>query len=145
MKIIAKNLAETIRAGREFAAGLKTGGVIGLYGELGAGKTSFVKGVAGQLGIKTEVKSPTFTLMNIYDTGHGPIRKLVHIDTYRLKNSSELIEIGFEDYLNDTENLILIEWPEQVADLIKNKSVTKVNFDHAPNNSRSITVEWSGA
>lgn len=93
MEFISHTEQETIAWGKLLAQQLKSGDILCLYGELGAGKTTLVKGIAAGLGIEKTITSPTFTLMNIYSTKNNQITQLVHIDTYRLKNEEELIEI----------------------------------------------------
>ncbi len=94
--------------------------LVTLSGELGAGKTSFAQGVASALGITEHVTSPTFVLEKIYVLPQNMrgFSKLVHIDAYRLKGGSELAALGFQELLQDPGNLILLEWPERVADVL---------------------------
>lgn len=92
--------------------------LITLSGELGAGKTSFVQGVASALGVVGSVTSPTFVLEKIYQL-HGPsFSKLVHIDAYRLTGGEELRALGFDELMGEVGNLVLLEWPEKVIDLL---------------------------
>src|SRR3990167_6648215 len=91
---------QTQEFARQFASCLKGGEVILLAGELGAGKTTFVKGLAAGLGVKEVVTSPTFVLLGVYPVhgGQAGIRRLVHVDTYRLKDEQELRDIGILDF-----------------------------------------------
>ena len=99
--------------------------VIGLSGHLGAGKTAFVKCIASELGIQGEITSPTFVLMKMYDVElkvqsgiskvEIPWKRLIHIDAYRLERREELEALNWEQLVADKNNLILIEWPEQVG------------------------------
>ena len=143
MERLAKNENETKAIGTEVAASLQSGDVICLYGELGAGKTTFVKGLAKALGVTEEILSPTFTLMNIYNikSERLELKTLVHIDTYRLKTAQDLVEIGVEDYLGAPGAVTLIEWPEKIVELLENKKVSKIYFEHHSNHERKITVE----
>ena len=106
-----------------------------LSGELGAGKTSLVKGIAKGLGIKHEITSPTFTLMNVYKlrTENSELRTLIHIDTYRLKDEKELLEIGVEDYLGKPNTICVIEWPEKISNLLKNYKTKNIALEHGKN------------
>lgn len=92
--------------------------VVALSGDLGAGKTTFVKGVARALGILEHVTSPTFVIMKIYEVQGRQFKRLVHMDAYRLKGKQHLKVLGWEDLLKDPGNLIMIEWPEKIADAI---------------------------
>lgn len=92
--------------------------LVTLSGELGAGKTSFVQGAATALGVLDPVTSPTFVLEKIYLLPGGPFKRLVHVDAYRLTKGAELAALGFEEVLRNPENLVMLEWPEHVADLL---------------------------
>ena len=109
MEMLSHSVQETEAAGRVFAAGLKSGDVVACFGDLGAGKTAFARGVAAGLGCTGRVTSPTFTIVNEYD---GPL-PLFHFDMYRLSDVEELFDIGWEDYLN-RRGVCLVEWSERV-------------------------------
>jgi tRNA threonylcarbamoyladenosine biosynthesis protein TsaE len=130
MKYNPKSEAETIEIGKKIAPDLKPGDIVCLYGDLGAGKTTLVKGLALGLGVKGTITSPTFTLMNVY---RGQTTQLVHIDTYRLKNEQELVDIGVEDYLGAPDTICVIEWPEKIAGLLKNSKRVKIDIEHHKN------------
>lgn len=143
MQLISASDKETTTFGKHFASELRGGDVVCLSGELGAGKTTLVKGVAEGLGITNTITSPTFTLMNVYTDLHPTpykLKTLVHIDTYRLKDEKELIEIGVEDYLGMPGVITIIEWPEKIDSLLKNKKLIKISLEHGPNNTRTIKV-----
>ncbi len=93
----------------------KSASIFGLSGNLGSGKTTFTQCVAEELGITEFVTSPTFVIMKIYLTRHSYFKKLIHIDVYRFEKSEELEVLDLEKFTNDPYNLILIEWPEKVA------------------------------
>lgn len=135
MKKIVKSENETIAEGKRFAKKLRGGDVVLLYGELGAGKTTFTKGIAQGLGVTQNITSPTFTLMGVYS---GEKYQLCHIDTYRLKNADELRAIGAEDFIGDSKTITIIEWPEEIAALLKKIKTKKVRFTHTKT-GRSIT------
>jgi len=101
--------AATHSLGRKLAAGLVAGDVICLNGDLGAGKTLLVKGLAAGLDITEGVSSPTFTILQIYETGRLPLN---HFDLYRLETPEELFDIGFEEYLR-TDGVTVIEWADK--------------------------------
>ncbi len=101
-----------------------------LSGDLGSGKTTTTQSIACELGIEEDITSPTFVILKRYEVKKGEFKNLIHIDAYRLKNYEELQKIKFEEYLNDADNLILLEWPEMIdkegllADIV-------VRFEHS--------------
>lgn len=106
--------SETVDYARKIAPTLQRGGVIGLVGDLGAGKTQFVKGLADGLGYMGEVTSPTFTLIHEYLGGLMP---LYHFDFYRVETEEEVLEIGIEDYLA-ADGVCVIEWADKFPGLL---------------------------
>ncbi len=133
MTIITHSEKQTLNLGKNFVLELKGGEVIGLIGELGAGKTVFVKGLAQGLNIKNIITSPTFVLMKIYKT-KGLIKQLCHVDAYRLKSSQDLIDIGIKDYLSKKTAVTVIEWANQVKNILpKNKILVKIKFGKKQN------------
>lgn len=106
---------ETYDFAKKFAAALKGGEIIGLVGDLGAGKTVFTKGLAAGLGVKQTIISPTFVIMKVYKANHPKIKHFVHIDAYRLQSAQNLTAIGADEYFNKPDTVMIIEW----ADLIK--------------------------
>jgi tRNA threonylcarbamoyladenosine biosynthesis protein TsaE len=114
---------------------------VSLYGDLGAGKTTITKGIADFFEIKKQITSPTFALMNLFEINKNEIKKIAHIDTYRLKNENELIEIGAEDYIGEKNTLCVIEWPEKIPNLIKNKKTIEISMVHNDDHSRTITTK----
>ena len=138
MKIITRSPEETEAAGFEFAGTLPENCVVGLYGDLGAGKTCFVRGAAGAFKVKEIVASPTFSLVNIY---RGK-RTVIHMDAYRLKNPSEMVQIGFEDYLAQG-GICFIEWAERIAPLLP-AGALQVRFRITGDTAREIDLPKSG-
>jgi tRNA threonylcarbamoyladenosine biosynthesis protein TsaE len=122
MKYLPKSLNETQKIAEEFVTGLvplaDKATVVGLYGDLGAGKTSFTQGVAKALGVDDAVTSPTFVIEKIYELVEKQFTHLIHIDAYRLEKSEELLHLGWKEIISDKNNLILIEWPERVLDIM---------------------------
>lgn len=114
--------------------------VLALTGNLGAGKTAFVKGMARALELPDTVTSPTFVIEKIYYLEEQPWSMLVHIDAYRLESDDELHAIGWYDAVTDPHNLIAIEWPENVALAIPDRAVT-LSFEVEDETTRSITIE----
>ncbi len=134
MTIISNNEAETEAAGERFAQTLRDGAVVALYGDLGAGKTAFVRGMARGLGIGARVSSPTFTIVNEY-LGE---RELYHFDMYRLGSPEELFDIGWEDYLS-RGGICAVEWSENVAGAFEGDEIT-VRIEKTGDDSRTITI-----
>ncbi|MDR9419806.1 tRNA (adenosine(37)-N6)-threonylcarbamoyltransferase complex ATPase subunit type 1 TsaE [Gracilimonas sp.] len=133
--IISKSVDETIQAGKELGKQLQPGDVVRLDGDLGAGKTHFVKGVASYFGIQPEkVSSPTYTLIHEY-SGTLPV---YHFDCYRLEHEQEALEIGAEEYFYG-EGVCLIEWPEKIEGLIPEDAI-RVDILHQPEERRKIII-----
>lgn len=124
---------ETKLSGYEFAKRLSPLDIVGLYGDLGTGKTQFVKGICEYFEITDKVNSPTFTIVNEY---RGNNIRINHFDLYRLKNIAELKEIGFDNY-NDPLSICLIEWAE-LADNYLGDKIIKVNFEYGKGDSERI-------
>jgi len=112
--IISHSPEETFRAGRDEAARVRPGDVLALMGDLGAGKTQWVKGLAAGLGSDAAVTSPTFTLIHEYAGGRLP---LYHMDCYRFEGPEELLAIGMDDYL-DGSGVLVIEWADKFPELM---------------------------
>ena len=115
MTYITNSPEETEALGRRLAARLAPGTVIAYTGDLGAGKTAFTRGLARGLGITAPVTSPTFTIVNEYESGRLP---LFHFDLYRLGSPEELFDIGWEDYL-DRGGVCAVEWSENAGDALE--------------------------
>ncbi len=135
---ISKNHNDTEHIAQELIGGLEGGEVLALVGNLGAGKTVFVKGLAKALGIEDNITSPTFVLMKIYQTKHAKIKRLVHVDCYRLEKVDDLEEIGLADYLHDPENIVVIEWADRVANLPKN--TINITIEYMNSLERKVTI-----
>lgn len=139
MKIISHSSEETHKIAVEFAKSLHGGEIVLLKGELGAGKTVFARAVAESLGYRGVVRSPTFTIMNIYPLHHLFLRELVHLDLYRMNNVHDLSELGLEEWLNRTDNVVMIEWP--MEDFSFDKEVTIITFGIVDELTREITIK----
>ena len=115
--------------------------VFGLKGDLGAGKTTFTKSVAKALGVEGAVTSPTFVIEKIYKLPKLPqsekFTRLIHIDAYRLEGGKDLLELGWKEIVDNPQNLILIEWPEIVADILP-EDVKIIEFKFIDENTREI-------
>jgi tRNA threonylcarbamoyladenosine biosynthesis protein TsaE len=138
MQIITKSEKETYNIAKKFAKTLKGGDVIGLIGDLGAGKTIFTKGLAAGLGIKQTVNSPTFVLMKIYPVkNHKSIKQICHIDAYRIINIQEASNIGIEEYLNNKNTLTIIEWADNIKNILPAGTIN-IKITNTGNNKRKI-------
>lgn len=126
---------ETELAGEAFARELPDGAVVAMYGELGSGKTAFVRGMARGMGIQCRVSSPTFTIVNEY---RGE-RELIHFDMYRLNSGDELFDIGWEDYLS-RGSVCAVEWSENVEDAFYGDEII-VRFEKTSPTGRRIMIE----
>ena len=122
----------------------ETAVVLALSGDLGAGKTTFSQSVARALGVRENVISPTFVIMKSYEFTGGKnlsgFSRLVHIDAYRLDSHTELTKLGWNDLIADPQNLILIEWPEKVAEIIP-KNAHKISLSHVSESTRQIRID----
>lgn len=115
--------------------------LVTLSGELGAGKTAFAKAVARALGVTETVSSPTFVLEKIYQLPEGGLfKRLIHIDAYRLEGGRELSSLGFHEFMQDSNTLILLEWPEKVADALP-VPAKKLAFSVVSEGARSIAYD----
>ena len=167
MNKISKNLKDTERIAKDFLVNLKglkdRAVIVGLYGDLGAGKTAFTKKIAKILDIKRNVNSPTFVIMKRYPIPKKKIYKnlstnkknlvitdknfnkifafshLFHLDVYRLKNEKDLFHLGWEEIINNPENLIFIEWPEQIIKALPKKH-HKILISHTKEGYRKFKI-----
>lgn len=144
--MITNSAKATQALGKKFVKKLKAGGMFGLVGELGSGKTQFVKGIAQGLGIKQKITSPTFVLMRVYpvmqqgkSAKHKTIKRLVHVDAYRLKQPHHLQAIGLEDYLVDPTALIVVEWADKVRSIMPRQAKI-IDFKHKSLLKREISL-----
>lgn len=137
--VITTNEKETEQAGFEFAQTLKPGDVVCLYGDLGAGKTTFTKGVAKGLGIESRIISPTFSLVRQHELHHQPIGILYHIDLYRLESLEEIKGIGIDDILSDEQAVTLIEWAERMENLLPKKRID-IHIRNRGEEGREISI-----
>ena len=135
LDIISKSADETMALGQKIAELAKPGSVFCLTGDLGAGKTTLVRGIAQALKIKSVVQSPTFNIMKIYFDG---IKPLIHIDAYRLADVNT--DIGLDEYIGYETGITVIEWPMYIENLIPENSHV-VNIKNLGENERKITIE----
>ena len=134
MIVTTKSEAETVLEGQKLGRKLIPGSVVALYGDLGAGKTAFTRGLASGLDIKMIVSSPTFTIVNEYPG----IIPLFHFDMYRLNDENELFDIGWYDYL-DRGGVCAVEWSEKVSEALPPDVIT-VNIENLGGDIRRLTI-----
>ena len=137
MSVITKSPEQTEALGKKLAELLRPGDVIAYYGDLGAGKTAFTRGIAAGLGIQESVTSPTYTIVNEYLSGRMP---LFHFDMYRLSSSDELFDIGWEDYLA-RGGVCAVEWSENVEDALTGAISVTIEKDPNQPDWRRITID----
>ena len=136
MEHYSSSVQETEALGRALAQHLTPGTVVAFTGDLGAGKTAFVRGMAQGLGIAQRVTSPTFAIVNEYEGGRLP---LFHFDMYRLNSADDLFDIGWEDYLS-RGGVCAVEWSENVMDALPEDTVW-VRIAREGDTGRSITIK----
>lgn len=125
----------TIGIAQQFAAELRPRDLVLLFGELGAGKTSFTRGVVSYFDKTVSATSPTFSLVNVYPT----IPPIYHLDLYRIQADAELIDLGFEEYL-ESDGIVLVEWGEKCEHQLP-RGYTRISFAVIDEESREIVVE----
>lgn len=148
MKIVSRSQEDLHEIAKNFLETLAYTGnscVVALQGDLGAGKTAFAQEVGNILGVEENMHSPTFVIEKIYaidpakagQAGLSGFKKLIHIDAYRIEKESELLHLGWNEIIKEPENLILIEWPENVPGLIP-KGAKKISFKFIDEQTREI-------
>ena len=138
--------AETVSIGKKFSRLLLPGDLVLLSGELGGGKTTIISGIAGGLGLKENPSSPSFTILNEYNTGKRGI-KFIHADFYRLENIEDLETTGLEDYIYSGRAIVCVEWGTRLKPIIKKDFLT-INLEYLAGkesgiNDRIITFKGS--
>ena len=133
--VITNSAAETRELGKRLAEQLKAGDVILLEGDLGAGKSEFARGVAKGLGVTETVTSPSFTILNVYESGKLP---LYHFDWYRLESSEELYELGMDEYLGG-DGVAVVEWAERCPDAVPEKRI-RIRLEVTGEETRGIEI-----
>ena len=115
---------------------LENGGCIGLIGDLGVGKTTFTKKICDYYRVKENVKSPTFTYVIEYVSGD---KKIYHFDAYRIKNSEEIYEIGFEDYIGQEDAIIIVEWANNILEEMPYDTLY-IDIEYDSENTRKVSI-----
>ena len=133
----SSSVDQTRHLGAQLAAVLEPGDIVALQGDLGSGKTEFVRGACAALGVEpATVTSPTFTIVNEYAGRDVPI---FHIDAYRLGSETEFYNLGYEDYFA-SDAIVFVEWPDRIAEILAGEAVTELAFEHLGGNSRRIDL-----
>ena len=133
--MITHSAKETRELGERTAVGLRPGDVVLLEGELGAGKSELARGIARGLGVTETVTSPSFTILNVYESGRCP---LYHFDWYRLESAEELYELGMDEYLGG-DGVAVVEWPDRCPEAIPGKAI-RVKLTATGESERDITI-----
>jgi tRNA threonylcarbamoyladenosine biosynthesis protein TsaE len=139
-KIITNSFEETQQLGLDLAKKLKGGEVLALHGDLGAGKTTFMQGLAQGLGIKRRIISPTFIIMRTYvipDLIRGNDGNLYHVDLYRIESERDVEGLGLLELLGEKENVVAIEWPDKIENLLPADRID-IYFEYLGDDKRSI-------
>ena len=137
MQIKIPHIGDLPEAARQFVDAMGEQRVFAFYGQMGAGKTTFIKAVCEALGVEDIINSPTFAIVNEYQNGQG--NPIYHFDFYRLKRATEAYDIGFDDYVY-SGNVCFMEWPEVVEELLPN-DVVRVKIEEADDGSRILTID----
>ena len=137
MTITIKDISCLADAAQEFIAQMGESRIFAFYGTMGAGKTTFVKALCEAMGVTDTVNSPTFAIVNEYDTPSG--RPIYHFDFYRIKRLAEVYDRGYEDYFYG-RGLCFIEWPELIEELLPEDTV-RVNIEELADGSRIVEIE----
>lgn len=136
-----KSADATSELGADLAKTLRGGDVVALSGDLGGGKTTFVKGLARQLGVTKTVVSPTFLIEKIFTISNWPVPgRLHHFDVYRLSDPTDLLSLGWEELLADKNNLIVVEWADKMASLMPPQTIW-VRFAFVSDTVRKIEID----
>jgi tRNA threonylcarbamoyladenosine biosynthesis protein TsaE len=136
MEIKIQDLEHIHEAAKEFIKAMGKDTIFAFYGEMGAGKTTFIKAICEELGVKDVITSPTFAIVNEYTDGHG--NPIYHFDFYRIKKLDEVFDMGFEDYI-DSGNICLMEWPELIEDILPEEA-RKVTIAVDEDGSRTVKL-----
>jgi len=143
-KTITNSSQETFKLGLEFGQTLKGGEVLALQGDLGAGKTCFLQGLAKGMGIKDKVNSPTFNILKVYKIS-GRIKTktspqvFCHIDAYRLRDERDLISLGIEEFFSDFKTVTAIEWAEKVKKILPKRMIA-ITIKQLSESQREISI-----
>lgn len=152
MEFVSKSAGETAKIASGFAKAIleksdfvknkvAKAAIVGLYGELGSGKTTFIKFLAEAFGIKETIQSPTFVIMKSFSLSLFPsFNKLIHVDAYRIEKEEEMLKLGWQEIISNPQNLILVEWPERISEIMPPH--TRIFFEYGSSeNERKIIIK----
>lgn len=137
MEIKINGIENIAAAAQEFIAQMGDNRIFAFYGTMGAGKTTFVKALCEAMGVTDTVNSPTFAIVNEYDTPSG--RPIYHFDFYRIKHLTEVYDMGYEDYFYG-RGICFIEWPELIEDLLPENTI-RVSIEEQTDGSRIVQID----
>lgn len=138
MEVVTDSASATQKLGQQLAQRLKGGETIGLIGELGSGKTTFVQGLARGLGVKKRIISPTFVFIRPYRLSPQP-GVLYHVDLYRIESLDGVKSLGLEETWSDSKNITVIEWAEKIEKILPKRAI-KISFDYLGKDKRRIKI-----
>ncbi len=139
MIVTSTSLQDTFEIAQDLTKNMHVGDVYGLVGDLGAGKTAFVQGIANALGVEESVTSPTFVLWRQYQTKHPHIQQLHHLDVYRLESDIEVNDLGLQDIFNLADGIVLIEWADKFPQILPEKTIW-ITCCYINENTREFSV-----
>ena len=146
MEIITKSPFQTQNIGRILVEEIlktqyrkKNGFLLALEGDLGGGKTTFLKGFAKGLGVRQKITSPTFLIMKRFPVSGSKFRNFYHLDCYRIKGFGEVLALGFKDIISGSENIIAVEWAEKIRNILP-KNIFSIKFEFINKNTRKINL-----
>jgi len=145
MKIISATIRQTGRLAEGLVKKIlkldnKRAVVVALVGDLGAGKTTFVQGFAKALGVKEKITSPTFVIQKKFKIQNSKFKILIHIDAYRIDDSQEILDLGWEELLDNSKNIVLVEWAEKIKKILP-KNTIWIKFGHISETERQIEIQ----
>ena len=136
MTLTITSLAQIHNVAKQFIDNMGTGKVFAFYGKMGSGKTTFIKAVCEELGVTDVITSPTFAIVNEYQSEQTP-KPIFHFDFYRIKKLEEVYDMGYEDYFY-SGSLCFLEWPELIEEILP-ADVVKVKIEEQADGSRTVT------
>jgi len=146
-KFITKRERETKKLGEKIAekilkkGPIKIATILALKGDLGGGKTTFLKGVAKGLGIKEKILSPTFIILRKFQIPNSKFQRFYHLDCYRTEKPKEILNLGFKEILENPKNIVAIEWADRIEKILP-KKVLQINFKFLGKKEREILIKW---